>query len=229
MAMSPKGRFFVTRDSFFHNIQLWSLPDGKLLNTFSIDGGYKRDGNMCLSPDGRILIIACQHNIQLWSVPECKLLKTLDKSWDFQGLSVSPDGKILVAGRNNSVSLWSLPDGQLIDEIYGGGSHNRRIAISPDSSFLVIPKYWDSGYSDYPINLWSLGTRHYINIPVNNTTLQDLELVQTSLQDSKLTNSEQNWLQFLLALMRWHKRFEIEVANAPQKIDAGEFEIEIEG
>lgn len=40
---------------------------------------------------------------------------------------------------------------------------------------------------------------------------------------------EQGWLEFILALRRWQQRFDVEVEEVPQRINAGEFDIEIEG
>ncbi len=47
--------------------------------------------------------------------------------------------------------------------------------------------------------------------------------------DNKITEEERHWLEFMQALMDWHRRFDVEVEDAPQLVSTGEFDIEIEG
>jgi hypothetical protein len=48
------------------------------------------------------------------------------------------------------------------------------------------------------------------------------------LQQPGRTHKEQQWLEFILALLRWKCRFDVELSEAPQNIPGGEFDIEIE-
>lgn len=52
---------------------------------------------------------------------------------------------------------------------------------------------------------------------------------QEELQNKNISEVERNWLNFIQALTRWRRRFDVEVEEAPQRIDAGEFDIDIEG
>jgi hypothetical protein len=59
--------------------------------------------------------------------------------------------------------------------------------------------------------------------------LEDMSWVQETLERAKLSEAERGWLKFLLALMRWQRRFDVEVEEAPWSISIGEFDIEISG
>jgi hypothetical protein len=66
------------------------------------------------------------------------------------------------------------------------------------------------------------------HLPVNQTNQKDIRWVQETLQAEKVTQAERTWLEFLLALMHWYRRHDIELGEAPTSIPAGEFDIEIE-
>jgi hypothetical protein len=64
--------------------------------------------------------------------------------------------------------------------------------------------------------------------PVEQATPQDLEGVQAILRDGQLSEADRHGLEFIEALMRWRFRFDIMVGEAPRRIAAGKFDIEIE-
>lgn len=66
-------------------------------------------------------------------------------------------------------------------------------------------------------------------MPIKQTSLKDIGLLQEALQSEELTSNKRRVLKFILTLVRLQRQFDIEVEEAPQKIDAGEFDIEIEG
>ena len=56
-----------------------------------------------------------------------------------------------------------------------------------------------------------------------------MQWVQEALQDQTISEAERDWLKFVQALVHWRRRFDVEVEEVSQRIDAGEFDIEIEG
>ena len=58
---------------------------------------------------------------------------------------------------------------------------------------------------------------------------EDMQWVQEALQDQTISEAERDWLKFVQALVHWRRRFDVEVEEVSQRIDAGEFDIEIEG
>ena len=147
LGISPDGKLLASGGSYDNTVRLWSLPDGKPLQTLS---GHS-NSVFCLgiSPDGKLLVSGSHDNtVRLWSLPDGKLLQTLSEhsNWVFR-LAISPDSKLLVSGSyDNTVRLWSLPDGKLLQTLSGVFC----LAISPDGNLLA------SGSNDNTVRLWSL-------------------------------------------------------------------------
>ncbi|MGH9835324.1 MAG: WD40 repeat domain-containing protein, partial [Blastocatellia bacterium] len=114
-----------------------------------------------------------------------------------------------------------LPDDALLKTLEGHTDNVNCLAISPDGQVLV------SGSSDNTVRLWTLAP--FSRLPIGQTNLEDLAWVQEALRDGNLPVEERNCLEFIAALMRWRRRFDIEVSEAPRRIEVGEFDIEIEG
>jgi WD40 repeat protein len=138
-----------------------------------------------------------------------------------QCLVISLDGRVLTSGSGDrTVRLWSLPDGDALKTLEGHAQQVSCLAISPDGRLLA------SGSYDTTVRLWGLEPLRHL--PVGQTSLEDLAWVRGALQGEGLSSVERSWLEFLLALIRWHRRFDIEVEEMPQRIPVGEFDIEID-
>ena len=96
------------------------------------------------------------------------------------------------------------------------------LAFSPNGRLLA------SGSYGHQIKLWSSDLSYLAAAPISQTTLADMEWVQETLQKGKVSLAERDWLAFILALMRWRRRFDIEVEEAARHISVGEFDIELE-
>jgi hypothetical protein len=97
------------------------------------------------------------------------------------------------------------------------------LAISADGQLLA------SGSADKTIGLWSSDLTRLSYTPVGQTSLEDITWAQEMVQRGKISSEERDWLKFLLASMRWRRRFDIEIEATPQQLSIGEFDIEIEG
>jgi hypothetical protein len=86
-----------------------------------------------------------------------------------------------------------------------------------------------SGSADKTVRLWSLEPPRLSYIPLGHTSIEDMAWVQQTLQSGEASEAERGWLEFLLAMMHWRRRFDIGVGEVPQRMEVGEFDIEIEG
>ncbi|MBT3223753.1 MAG: WD40 repeat domain-containing protein, partial [Proteobacteria bacterium] len=87
---------------------IWSIPDGKLLQSVEIEEDLIWDGDF--SRDGERLATAAEDgdSIVVWSVPELETVAVLDAA-NAQAVGFSPSGDKLAAGNlEGEVSVWDL-------------------------------------------------------------------------------------------------------------------------
>lgn len=139
-------------------------------------------------------------------------------------VALSPDGQVVAIGSaDRTVRLWSVPDGKALCTLTGHRSEVYCVALSPDGRVLA------SGGVDRTVRLWSVEHLRLSYLPLDHTSVEDMALVQQTLQSGEASEAERGWLEFLLAMMRWRRRFDIGVGEAPKRMEVGEFDIEIAG
>jgi WD40 repeat protein len=80
-----------------------------------------------------------------------------------------------------------------------------------------------SGSDDNTVRLFSLSY-----LPIDAINLKQIDWIKSPLTAGTCLQEQSNWLQFILALVRWNRRFDIEVVEEPRVIEVGEFDIDIE-
>ena len=218
----PRGRVLMN-GIVDRTVQLWSLSDGMVLKMLK---GHTDDVKcLAISPDGRVLASgSMDHTVRLWHLPDGAALKTLEGHTNpVQCLVISPDGRLLASGSaDHTVRLWRFSDGVALKTLEEHTNSVACLAISPDGWLLA------SGSGDKTVRLWELKPLHLSHLPVAQISLEDMAWVQEALRDGEISDAERGWLEFLLALMHWQRRFDVEVEEAPRRISVGEFDIEIE-
>jgi WD40 repeat protein len=231
--ISPDGKLLATANSDGHHeaVRLWSLPDGSLVNLLKNHRGEVN--RLAFSHDSRLLVSSTTENtVQLWSIPDGNLIKTLEGDLGrIECLAISPGGKLLAIGSFEwgsdancfdwPVRLFDLPDGKPLEILRGNKTVLNLIAISPDERLLVTVGY-------EKIYLWS-NLYRLSRLPIGNARVIDFKRVEAMLDGEKITEAERRALEFIALLMRRRLRFDIIVEAPRQRIEAGEFDIEIEG
>jgi WD40 repeat protein len=160
VSFSPDGKTLAS-GSRDNTIKLWSVPEGKLLNTLA--GHSDEVLSVSISPNGKTLASgSVDKTIKLWSVADGKLLHTLEGHSNYvSSVSFSPDGKTLASGGcddkgesinciKSTIKLWSVPEGELLRTLKGHSWSVSSVSFSPDGKTLA------SGSLDKTIKLWSV-------------------------------------------------------------------------
>jgi WD40 repeat protein len=115
-------------------VRLWSVNDGRLLNTLKAGGDV-----VTFSPDGSILATCDLKKIQLWRVSDYKLLRSLtstDETDFLNGVAFSPNGQFLAASNGGAAILWRVSDGTVLRTF--GSEGGLSVAFSTDGQVLFM-------------------------------------------------------------------------------------------
>lgn len=206
-------------------VRLWRLPDGA---PHSVLGGHE-PGIACpaVTPDGGLLATGSPDGVRLWQLPDGVPHATLPVGSGRVGcLAVTPDGGLLAGGGGDgTVRLWRLPDGAPHAVLEGHADAVVCLAVTPDGSLLA------SGNSEYPggagdnVRLWQNDYWQLWDKPTREIRLDDVERALAC----ALSDQTRARLEFSAALVRWRRRFDVEIAAKPPVVPAGEFDIELGG
>jgi WD40 repeat protein/serine/threonine protein kinase len=132
-------------------IMLWSLPEGKLLQTFTLDWipfhlAFSRDGER---------LAATGENLEIWHLEERRCLHSRHlPGHTFTLAKFTPDDRQLVtAGQDLSLRVWDARTLEPIGTLIGGKHPPHSLDISPDGRTLATQTQ-----SSCIVRLWSLLT-----------------------------------------------------------------------
>ncbi|MBE9168580.1 hypothetical protein IQ238_14030 [Pleurocapsales cyanobacterium LEGE 06147] len=145
------------------------------------------------------------------------------------GVIFSPDGRLLAScSADTTIRLWQMPDGKPLATLTGHTDSVGGVTFSPDGRLLASSSE-DTTIRLWMLRLWKLDLPRLNGLPIGQLSQQDREFIQKVLLNEELTEEEQHWLEFMQELSNWHRRFDVEVEDAPRLVSTGEFDIEIEG
>ena len=227
LVFSPDGKLLIG-GGLDKTVRFWGVPDLQQLKI--LEGHTGAVQLLAITPDERILVSGSDDKtVRLWSLPDGQALNTLTgHPGGIRCIAISPDRLILASGSSTVFSkapeifLWSLPDGKLLKTLTGllGWAGTKGLAISQDGKWLA------SGHEG--VHLWKLDLVRLSRLPIDQTSVEDILLVQRMLQDSETSEAAQNWLKLLQNLMVGQRRFDIELEDVQTQIEPGEFDIDID-
>jgi HEAT repeat protein len=211
-------------------VELISLPQLQVI----AETQWRWDGiarTAAFAPDGESLIVGnfngevlvCRRN-KKWLHPERQAL--VHHNGQAQGVEVLAERKIIItAGSDGTVQFISWENRALIGRLQIASQRLTSLRVSPDGSFMAI------GDSDSSMSLWDLRVLDVPMMfarPLARAVPVDLAAINAVMSDASLDPRVRQALRFLECLLRHRFRYEIEIDDVPT-IQAGEFDIEIEG
>jgi telomerase protein component 1 len=127
--------------------------------------------NVCITPDGKMILTASNHEVKLWDLytGEC-LCNFQGFKGDITCIVLTPDGRTIIAGisdnsnafiagtKNNNIIVWEITESQCKLELKGHTDTIRNIRVTPDCNKVV------SFSDDKTIRLWRLDDGKCISV-----------------------------------------------------------------
>ena len=163
IAFSPVDEILASASSDV-TIKLWSLGDGKLINTFDSPGTFVYD--VAFSFDGKTLISAAPWGlISLWDVESGDVIK-MESKVRGNHFAVSPQKELIAAFGHNDPFILLDFSGQEVITLEKEVKVGRDLAFSPDGKILAsasddTPE--DFG-TDYTLKLWDTTSGELLHI-----------------------------------------------------------------
>lgn len=119
--LSRSGTLLAAHSGY--SVELWSLPDGRLIHEFDSRGG---SATVAITPDERYVVVGDNCGIRMWALPECAEPISLDEHGPDAytgGFVLGGGGSLLagdtVLGEKNSIRVWSLPKREVLADARG--------------------------------------------------------------------------------------------------------------
>lgn len=211
-------------------VELLRLPDFSPLaqNRWGWEGTARA---AAFAPDDEALLIGkfngevlvCRHNKpSLRAEPQPLVTHT----GQVQGIEVLAERRIVVtAGADRVVHFTSWENRAAVGSLQVNCERLTALRVSPDGAFMAL------GDSDAAMSLWDLRVLDVPLMfarPLARAVPVDLAAVEATIADQEIAPQMRRSLRFLASLLRHRFRYDIEIDEVPV-IQAGEFDIEIEG
>lgn len=164
---------------------------------------------------GLVRAVKVESKKELWRIGHPSAVPTL------QAL---PGGELMMSanvGEATSFKIWQSASGAVLLE-QDAGPYVTQLQVGWHG------RLWVGRAQNDTLALWDATLTVLPDLPLSESVPHDLEAVQAALT-AATRPAERAWLSFIAALLRWRRRFEIELERAPERIQVGEFDIEVEG
>lgn len=199
-------------------IRLWRLPDGAPLAT--LKGRTRWTDSLAITPDGTRLVCGSHdHTIRLWRLSGGRAAASLKgHTGSVRSLAITPDGRLLASGSyDKTIRLWRLPEATPIATLKGPMKWIYSVDVTPDGTLLA------SGGGDRAIRLWGSDLAAMMTAP-SASLVSEREHLLAIQRGGVLSQGARAWLDFVLALLDHHRRFDIQL-EASMPLEVGEFDI----
>lgn len=141
-------------DQQLHVFEL-AKPDAPLVQKLGTDGTYRAAQASALSPDGRLVAVACKdhqvHLFEAWTGAPVRDFVGHRKI--VEGVAFSPDGTLLASvSADSSLRLWNVADGSSVAVLHGHRGLVRGVAFAGDGAHVLTAS------ADGSVRTWRVAT-----------------------------------------------------------------------
>ncbi len=202
-------------------IRVWHTATGRLAATFPGHDGAVT----CVAADGRAFMSGgADHTVRVWSFDHERELRIFEgHSGCVTAGALSADGTMIVSGSADcSIRVWSVPEGRVVKTLREGNAEISALALSANGRMLV------SGARDRTVRLWEFAPMDIAQPNIEEFKENDVRLLRQRRHEAEVSDAEGAWLDFLLHLISWQRRFDIDIGTRAEYLADSAFDIEIE-
>jgi hypothetical protein len=217
LAIAPDGKLLLCAGAE-KKIQVYSLPAGDLVR--SIEGHQDTITLLSTAPVGtQAASFSRDLTLKFWNYTSGKEIGSVKLIEPLTSLVFHPSGKYIFGGSlKGKLHLWSFPDGQILHTL--DNATNALVGLSIDKTGEKLISASSSG----KFCQWDLSLFNSLRTPVELLLSSSRAFKQDN--DKKVKDS-QAWQAFLDELIRWRKRFDIEVSDIHPILHLDEYDIEL--
>lgn len=220
IALGPDARTIASAGADT-DIQVLQLPDGRPVH--SLSGHQATIISLAAAPRSDIIAsYSRDRSIRVWNTLSARQLSVIDDIPEVvTALCIHPEEEMLAAaGLKGNITLYNISTSLPLYEIAAHRSAIIGLAFAPDGGQLI------SASVDGAVSIWGLEIHQITRQPLETFTIQRAADIEKMLRSSKTAQPDKNWLEFVLEMLRWKQRFDVQI-EGPQIISVGDFDIQI--
>jgi len=220
VALSPDSRELIAAGADLA-LKVFQIPEGAKVR--EMEGHSATVTMLAASPTTPFVAsYSRDQSIRVWNYINGRQVQAFDAGTQpVTGLCIHPNEQILFsASTKGQLTVWNISTGLSLQDL---AMHRRAViglALTPSGDTLI------SASIDGAVTLWNLETFLLARQPVEDMPLDRASSLQKQLKTHTLTGTEKAWLAFLVELLRWKQRFDIQIEGS-RTISVGEFDIQL--
>jgi len=217
--VAPDGRFLLCAGAD-KQVLVYALPEADLVRR--LEGHQDTITLLTASSRGtQAASFSRDQTLKFWNYASGKEIGSIRMDDPLTSLIFHPSNKYLLGGSlQGKITLWAFPSGQLLHTMPTGASKIVGLGIDPTGNKLI------SACGDGNFSIWDLTLFTASRSPIDLLS-SDSDSILARLSPEKGDVNSQAWAAFITHMVRWRKRYDIEVSESHPVLHLAEFDIEL--
>lgn len=219
VAVAPDGRFLLCAGAD-KQVLVYALPEADLVRR--LEGHQDTITLLAAASRGtQAASFSRDQTLKFWNYASGKEIGSIRMDEPLTSLIFHPSNKYLLGGSlQGKITIWAFPSGQLLHTLGTGANKIVGLGIDPTGNTLI------SASGDGSFSMWDLTLFTASRSPID-LLLSDNDSILARLSSEKGIDNSQAWTAFITQLVRWRKRYDIEVSEFHPVLHLAEFDIEL--